>query len=73
MFIVTEIKSQIDSAEISSTFHLDRNDADKKYFTILANAATSDIPIHTATMITQEGYFCKSDTFDHRPEPGPDL
>lgn len=65
MFIVLEIQSNEVTAEVFSHYYINRNEAEAKYFSILASAAASDIPVHSAVMITQEGYFCKSECFKH--------
>lgn len=65
MFVILEIQSDGSTVEIFSNAYATRNEAEKEYFTTLAKAATSSIPIHSATMITQEGYYCKSECFKH--------
>ena len=47
----------------------DRNAAENKYHLILASAAISQIPIHTAFMLTDEGFTIKSETYRHDPQP----
>lgn len=66
MFIVLEIQSDETEVTVISNSYEERNDAEKKYFLVLAAAATSDIPIHSAVMLTQEGYYCKSESFNHK-------
>ncbi len=66
MYIVLEIQSDGKISTVISDSYATRNEAESKYFTILAAAATSEIPIHSAVMLTHEGYLCKSDSFDHR-------
>lgn len=69
MFIVVEIQdNNNDSAAVLTNSYEDRALADNKYYTVLAAAATSSVPIHSATMLTSEGYYIKSDCFVHEQE-----
>lgn len=40
-------------------------DAASRYHTILAAAAISDVPVHTAMMLTETGQQIRLDTFNH--------
>ena len=45
-------------------------DAASRYHTILAAAAVSDVPLHSAVMLTEAGQTIRLDSFDHtRGEP----
>lgn len=48
------------------------NSANAKYHQILSGAATSTLPVHSATMFTEEGFFLKGEYFRHETEPEPD-
>ena len=47
---------------------IDRNAAENKYHTVLANAAISQLPRHCAFMIDDEGYTIKSECYTHEVE-----
>lgn len=51
-----------------------RNAAENKYHTVLASAAISQLPLHCAFMLTDEGYTIKSEVYRHEQEvePNPD-
>lgn len=69
MFVVLEIQGNGETATVLSNSYLNRSEAEAKYYTILAIAAASDVPVHSAVLLTQEGYFCKSECFKHETEP----
>lgn len=41
------------------------NEAAQRYHTILAAAAVSSVPVHSAVMMTDTGIQVRLDTFDH--------
>ena len=43
----------------------DRNAAESKYHNVLAAAAISQLPLHCAFMLTDEGYTIKSEVYRH--------
>ena len=46
------------------------NDAEAKYHSILAVAATSSVEIHAAAILNETGFCVKHECYDHRePEP----
>lgn len=66
MFIVMELQTNADGqlGNIITT-HTDQAEAESKYYQILSYAAVSDVPIHTAMIITSEGLTLKSDCYQH--------
>ena len=66
--IVIEIQSNGETASVLDNSYADRSDAENKYHTILAYAAKSDLPIHSAVMLTEEGYYIKSECYEHKSE-----
>lgn len=64
MFIVMEIQKDVTAATLVST-HDTRNEAENKYHTVLAYAAVSSLPKHSAVMLTEEGEYIKSECFEH--------
>lgn len=67
MFIVMEIQKSTSVSTIVTTYET-RNEAENKYHTILAYAAVSSTPQHSATMLNDDGSFIKSETFEHEVE-----
>ena len=69
MYIVTEIQVFADgNISTPSYSYEDRNKADNKYYSLLAGAATSKLPRHSVVMVTVEGYFVMSGTYEHIQE-----
>lgn len=50
----------------------DMNRALAKYYTILAAAAVSEIPYHSAHLIRSDGVMIEGRVFDRRVEPSPE-
>ena len=69
MYIVTEIQVFADGNVSTPSYSFtDRNKADNKYYSLLAGAATSKLPRHSVVMVTVEGYFIMSGTYEHKEE-----
>lgn len=68
VYIVSEIQSNGATASVITNTYADRNDAENKWHTILAYAAKSNVKVHSATMLTDEGYFIKSEHYTHESE-----
>ena len=46
------------------------NEAESKYHSVLAAAAVSSVPIHSAVILNETGFEIKAQSYDHRePEP----
>lgn len=67
MFIVMEIQSGDTTSTLVNSFE-NREQAENKYHNILAYASVSDVPIHSAVMLTAEGYYIKSEHYEHQLE-----
>lgn len=65
MFIVIEIQ-MTDKVATLVTAHEDRNEAEAKYHAILAAAAKSKVAVHSCVMLTESGYFIKSEKYEHK-------
>ena len=52
------------------TTHVERNEAESKYHTVLAAAAISAVPLHSAVLMDDSGYTLKNDTYVHVEEQG---
>lgn len=67
MFIVIELQKSDTLAVLSDTYET-RNQAEQKYHTVLAYAAVSEIPKHSAVLLDEDGTFIKSESFEHEEE-----
>ena len=68
MFIVLEIQSTDSATSILPFTYEDGNQAENKYHTILAYAATSEVPIHSAVLMNEVGTVLKKEYYTHRQE-----
>ncbi len=65
-FIVIEMQVFADGKMSTPCYaYDDRNAAEAKYHSILSTAATSKLPKHSAVMLTCEGYYIKSECYNH--------
>ena len=64
MYIVMEIQKGNTASTIVDTYET-LNEAENKYHTILAYAAISSIPKHSAVLLTEEGDYVKHECFEH--------
>ena len=64
MYIVIEIQKNEQAATLVNTYE-DRNLAEQKYHQILSAAAVSNVPIHSAVMLMDDGYQVKKETYYH--------
>jgi hypothetical protein len=65
MFVVIEIQTAESVSTIVNAYE-NRNDAENKYHSVLSFASISEVPIHSAVMLTDDGKFVKSESYDHR-------
>ena len=69
-YIVIEIQTNLDGTVGNLiTAHDDRNSAESKYHTVLASAAISSLPAHSAVLLTNEGFPLESKCYKHEVEP----
>ena len=59
------------TATLTDTFS-DYPHAEQKFHTILAAAAVSPVPIHSASMLTERGNLVKYECYDRTPAPEPE-
>lgn len=64
MYVVVEIQKAETMATLV-TSHETLAEAENKYHTVLAYAAVSEVPVHSAVMLTETGSFMKSECFTH--------
>ena len=69
MFIVMEIQVFEDGKMSTPCYAYDnKNLADSKYHAILSSASVSALPKHSAVMVTDDGYYIKSESYVHGGE-----
>ena len=68
LYIVLEIQAQEDTAATLTNVYTDKKDAENKYHTVLAAAALSNIPVHSAIMMNELGFVIKSEYYKHTEE-----
>lgn len=72
MFIVIEIQ-MIGETIATLTYQFNTlNEAEAKYHSILAAAAVSALPMHSAALLTNAGTLVKSEYYDHTVAPEPE-
>ena len=67
MFVVIELQ-KTDKLSAITTTHDTREQAEQKYHTALSFASVSKVPVHSAVMLTEDGYYIKSETYKHESE-----
>ena len=66
MYIVIELQKAADGnvANIVTSYN-SLAEAESKYHSILASAAISELPIHSAVIVSEEGFAVESKCFKH--------
>ena len=70
-YIVMEIQAG-DTVATIVTQHDTRQAAESKFHQILAAAAISAVPAHSAVMMSEEGFPLRNESYKHIPEPEPE-
>lgn len=66
MYIVIEIQTNADgTVSTIVTQWNDRNQAESKFHNILAYAAASELPVHSAVILTNDGLLLKNESYTH--------
>ena len=69
MIVVLEIQVFEDGKMSTPCYAYDnRNSAEQKYHSILSSASVSKLPRHSAVMLTDDGYYIKSESYEHGGE-----
>ena len=68
MFAVIEIQKNGDTATPITTLFSDKNAAYSKYNQVLAAAAISQVPEHSAILISEEGSYMFHEKYIHEGE-----
>lgn len=65
-FIVIELQTNHAGATANIvTSYATQEEADSKYYSVLAAAAVSDVPVHACTIVTSEGYQVRHECYKH--------
>lgn len=68
-YIVTEVQHMANDAVTTLAYSFDdERSANAKYHSVLAAAALSGLPVHSAVMFTENGVFIKGEDFVTEPE-----
>ena len=66
MYIILELQTNADgTVGTLITAYNDKNGAESNYHRVLMAAAISELPMHTAFMLTNDGYVIKSECYKH--------
>lgn len=68
-YIVIELQNTNGSVAHLFDAYDDRNQAESKYHLVLSAAAVSQIPVHTAVLMTDEGFTLESKCYEHEVQP----
>ena len=75
-YIVLEMQTTDGTTAVVPPFtYTDRNEAEAKFHTILAFAATSQVEEHAACLLTNDGRLVRNECYRHpktEPEPEPE-
>lgn len=68
VYVVMEIQSSNESAATLINSYTNRNEAESKFHQILGAAAVSNVPVHSAVLLTDSGKSLKSESYTHKLE-----
>lgn len=68
MYLVIEIQKAGDQLANIVTAYSSRNEAESKFYTVLAAAAISSIEKHAASLLTEDGNCIRSEVYEHEQE-----
>ena len=69
-FIIIELQKDANGnvAIATPSTYDNQNEADSKFFTTMAAAAVSSVPKHSVTMLHENGYVIRNETYIHGGE-----
>ena len=68
MYVVVEIQKRDGKISTNTNAYDDRNQAENKFYSILAQASVSDADVHSAAILTEEGYIDKCRSYKHNED-----
>lgn len=69
MYIVIELQKTGDQVANIVTSHASRQEAEAKYHAVLAAAAVSAVPVHSAVMLSDEGFPLRNECYKDKASP----
>lgn len=68
MYVVVEIQKRDGGIITNTSAYETRNQAENVFYSILAQASISDADVHSAAILTEEGYIDKCRSYKHNEE-----
>lgn len=68
MYVVIEIQKKDGKISTHTDAYDVKNQAENKFYSILAQAAMSNLDVHSAVILTEEGYIDKCQSYNHQKE-----
>ena len=64
-YLVIEIQKNGDTVGNIVTAHNSRNEAESKFYTVLAAAAISSVEKHACSLLTEDGVCIRNEVYEH--------
>ena len=68
MFLVIEIQKTGNQLSHIVTTHETQNEAESKFYTVLSYAAVSELDLHAATILREDGRCIRTGCYEHLDE-----
>lgn len=68
MFVVIELQKNGDQLASIVTKHNTMNEADSKFYTVMAAAAISNVEKHACALLTEDGLSLRNAYYEHKAE-----
>lgn len=66
MYIVIEIQTNSEGVVSTLVYQYDNlNSAESKFHTVLASASVSNVPVHSAVIMTNKGVTIRTESYNH--------
>lgn len=65
MYLVIEMQKSGDTLSAINYAFNSQNEAESKYHALLSVAAVSDVPVHSAVMLSEEGFPMRNECYKH--------
>lgn len=69
MYVVIELQKYGDQVANLVTSHATRQEAEAKFHTILSAAAVSPVPVHSAVLLSEEGFPLRHECYKDKAAP----
>ena len=64
-YVVVELQKNGNSIASIITDYNTRNEAESKYYAVLSVAATSSVPKHACSLLTEDGVCIRNEVYEH--------